>query len=1288
MGAGGYTATESVEGGVRCAKLTRDNVAQSGWSVIRYSPINGEKFKADTKYTVSFEIKSSAPSTRCSLALSNSPGTSSLAHAIALGNIAEAEVWYKKVGVLTTVSSLSNLDLNAQMVYMTGLNSDVNVSHTIRNLKIEEGEVCTEWLPSVEELKGTSATTVQLSNENHTFQATSDGKAVAKTITVNVYGYSGTERTSCTIGTVTGLPNGMTVNISSNNTANAQLTISVTNSMTTANGTLVIPITCNGVTFNKVFTYSLSVPGVNGTNASYVEAVASTQFFKCGANATNYTPSSITITPAFVNCAYSSWQYSIDGGNNWTNVSSGTNGLTISNNKLTIANNSALFTSSVTSIAFKINASGSKSDIVTISRLKDGNNGTNGTNGIGISKVTNYYLATSASSNVTTSTSGWTTTVQSISTAKRYLWNYEVITYTNNTTASTTPTIIGVCGTNGTNGANGKGIKSITEYYLATASNSNVTTATTGWTTTIQSVSNAKKYLWNYEVITYTDNTTDTGTPRIIGAYGDNGTNGKDSINVLLSNENHTFTADSNGKANAATVSTSVLGYVGTTKSKCTVGTITGLPAGMTSQINNNGTDNVLIAFTVTTSLTQKSGIITIPVTCGGVTINKVFTYSLAVAGAAGATSRLLKINASTNVFKSIDGGITFSPSSISLSCSVQNCTFSKWQYTINGGSSWTDVVSGSNGLTLNGSTLTIAVTCSLYNTTVSAVTFRALSTTNNVFDTLTIYKLYDRADINDQLQKMQLTVTQSNTKWEAAFKNSNANNLFMNSDAQTGDTSNWLDNGGTLTVAKAHMFPFYGDTENYFRTSFPNGARYEHDIQLEPNTDYVYEGYIYSAYTMEGNTSTPLTLWVWKGATPKMDNTNTITIIDYRQSLVNGRYTKCYIHFRTNNVVEALYGRFFIYGLNTIQVIGFKKMSLKKGTVETEWTQHPNEVFTAKTTITEKGVTVKNGALSIQNNNNVTVWSADDDGNMVMRNGNFHVISKEGYEIASINQNNWMRIQGIHVFGNGECMQNRGAGARSLIIESDDGGSTYIDLNNGKASDVYGVRIMRENTTRELTLMCSRLTVQSPTQNSTQNIELRSNGGATFIDFSHDISSDYETRIITYQNDSRLHVVGGLVVDSGTKSAMQRTEHYGNRLMYAVEACQNYFEDIYECQLVNGECIVKMDEIFLECVNTEDYKYYIAIDEWDECEGLFAPKTYRKADSFLIKEKHGGKSNIEFAVTVRARRRDFEEVRLEQIEDHKNFTIENDKVIDAEEISHLTNIDVQKSVDNSSETK
>ena len=152
--------------------------------------------------------------------------------------------------------------------------------------------------------------------------------------------------------------------------------------------------------------------------------------------------------------------------------------------------------------------------------------GQKGATGVGVKSVTEYYLATASSSGITASTTGWTTAIQTITSDKKYLWNYEVITYTDETTSSTAPIIIGAFGNTGGTGATGKGIKSVTEYYLASASATGVTTSTTGWTTTMQTLTATNKYLWNYELLTYTDNSTATISPVIIGVYGDKGDKG------------------------------------------------------------------------------------------------------------------------------------------------------------------------------------------------------------------------------------------------------------------------------------------------------------------------------------------------------------------------------------------------------------------------------------------------------------------------------------------------------------------------------------------------------------------------------------------------------------------------------------------------------------------------------------------------------------------------------------------------------------------------------------------
>lgn len=153
--------------------------------------------------------------------------------------------------------------------------------------------------------------------------------------------------------------------------------------------------------------------------------------------------------------------------------------------------------------------------------------GQDGKDGESIASITNYYLASASASGVTTSTSGWQTTVQAMTAAKPYLWNYEVVTGSKGTTLNTTtPCIIGRYGKDGKNGdpgAAGRGIASITEHYQVSASPS---TAPTTWSDTLVNTTTTNKYLWNYETITYTDGTSEDSTKRVIGTHGETGKDG------------------------------------------------------------------------------------------------------------------------------------------------------------------------------------------------------------------------------------------------------------------------------------------------------------------------------------------------------------------------------------------------------------------------------------------------------------------------------------------------------------------------------------------------------------------------------------------------------------------------------------------------------------------------------------------------------------------------------------------------------------------------------------------
>lgn len=277
----------------------------------------------------------------------------------------------------------------------------------------------------------------------------------------------------------------------------------------------------------------------------------------------------------------------------------------------------------------------SKTDGVTTVTITDASGTHNltindGAAGSSIKSIENFYLASANATGVTVNTVGWTNDPSSadatISASKPYLWNYEVSKDDKGATITTTsPVVIGYYGQTG---ATGKGIKSISEYYAL--SNTTSTPDDSSFSLTVKTPSVSNRYLWNYEKITYTDDSVTTTSKHIIGVYGDPATT------VVLTNESHTFPGDVSN-ALASSFDCSVFAYSGTTRVPAKIGNITGLPSkGLSVTITNNETTTAIITVSSTTDLTLQSGTLNIPITVEGKTFTKKLAWSVAYRGRTG----------------------------------------------------------------------------------------------------------------------------------------------------------------------------------------------------------------------------------------------------------------------------------------------------------------------------------------------------------------------------------------------------------------------------------------------------------------------------------------------------------------------------------------------------------------------------------------------------------------------------------------------------------------------------
>lgn len=172
-----------------------------------------------------------------------------------------------------------------------------------------------------------------------------------------------------------------------------------------------------------------------------------------------------------------------------------------------------------------------------------------GNDGRNLTKVTNYYKW--GTSGVIVPPEPYDPdTIPTHVDGSDYLWNYEVCSDDNGTTISQSgKTCIGYFPKDGKPGSAGKGIKSITEFYQVGTEkmptkgitvNSDNKLDTTGWKTTMDPTTNENRFVWNQEVIQFTDGTYSISVIHLAGAQGDQGIKGdkgEDAKRIYLESE-------------------------------------------------------------------------------------------------------------------------------------------------------------------------------------------------------------------------------------------------------------------------------------------------------------------------------------------------------------------------------------------------------------------------------------------------------------------------------------------------------------------------------------------------------------------------------------------------------------------------------------------------------------------------------------------------------------------------------------------------------------------------------
>jgi len=130
-----------------------------------------------------------------------------------------------------------------------------------------------------------------------------------------------------------------------------------------------------------------------------------------------------------------------------------------------------------------------------------------------------------------------------------------------------------------------------------------------------------------------------------------------DGYSVVLTNDSYTFLGTTSAVNGTQTTTTQVMALCGSEQVPCTVGNIT-CPTGI-SAVSDGKTPMPTITITATSALT-KSGTITIPIVVDGdITINKIFSYSIAFKGQTGQNGTSVTVKSTSVTYQVGTSGTT-----------------------------------------------------------------------------------------------------------------------------------------------------------------------------------------------------------------------------------------------------------------------------------------------------------------------------------------------------------------------------------------------------------------------------------------------------------------------------------------------------------------------------------------------------------------------------------------------------------------------------------------------------
>lgn len=319
--------------------------------------------------------------------------------------------------------------------------------------------------------------------------------------------------------------------------------------------------------------------------------------------------------------------------------------------------------------------------------------------------------------------------------------------------------------------------------------------------------------------------------------------------------------------------------------------------------------------------------------------------------------------------------------------------------------------------------------------------------------------------------------------------------------------------------------------------------------------------------------------------------------------------------------------------------------------------------IVTIPFTIDLNGFTINNGAFKIKNRAGNTVLQGDSNGNLKLS------IFDSVFEMSATGtRKTTMNCDSSDKFHLKVPYQNQGSG---FLLETDTG-VKLIEATSGTHNlslPIYTIisSLTVNNTASvgELSIKKTKMThdpngkfiINIPFDLNNEGFLLKTSTNVTLMDINPGGNGALNFPIWTIISElsvaNNAHIGGNFTV-AGSKNCLHKTEHYGDRLINAYETAEYYFGDLgFGTINEDGECLINIDDIFSECVNT-NIDYHVFTQAYNGS----IERIERHSEYFIVK----GAPNTEFSWELKAKRKGYENVRLDTPDINTNELLKFDK--------------------------